>query len=135
MQRVFVDTSAWFAFVNRADREHQAVASVLSSFRGRLVTSNAVFGETVTLCLHRLGHETARAVGETLRGSRQVDLVCLEPDDEAEAWRLFCRPAEKLCSFTDCSSFALMRRLRLETAVALDEGFAHEGFTCLPESA
>ncbi|HLF39753.1 MAG: PIN domain-containing protein [Betaproteobacteria bacterium] len=135
MQRLFVDTSAWFAFTNRADPDHKAVAALLDAFKGRLVTSNFVFDETVTLCLYRLGHAAAERVGQVLRDSNQVDLVRVAPEDETAAWQLFRERADKQYSFTDCASFALMRRLDLKTAAALDDDFAGEGFEQLPPLA
>ena len=133
MQRIFVDTSAWFAYVNRADREHEVVKEVLSSFHGRLVTSNFVFDETVTFCANRLGHRAATLIGEHLFTAKTIDLVRVTADDEIAAWNLFKVRADKLYSLTDCTSFVLMRRLRLTTALALDEDFAREGFEVLPQ--
>ena len=135
MQRLFVDTSAWFAFTNRADPDHKAVAALLDAFKGRLVTSNFVFDETVTLCLYRLGHAAAERVGQVRLYSNQVDLVRVAPEDETAAWQLFRERADKQYSFTDCASFALMRRLDLKTAAALDDDFAGEGFEQLPPLA
>lgn len=132
MQRLFIDTSAWFAFTNRADPDHKAVAALLDAFKGRLVTSNFVFDETVTLCLHRLGHAAAERVGRVLRDSSQVDLVRVAPEDETAAWDLFRERRDKQYSFTDCTSFALMRRLDLKSAAALDDDFLGEGFEQLP---
>jgi len=132
MQRLFVDTSAWFAFANRGDPDHKTVAALLAAFKGRLVTSNFVFDETVTLCLYRLGHAAAERVGQALRDSGQVDLVRVAPEDETVAWQLFRERGDKQYSFTDCTSFALMRRLDLKAAAALDDDFAGEGFEQLP---
>lgn len=132
MQRLFVDTSAWFAFANRGDPDHKTVAELLAAFKGRLVTSNFVFDETVTLCLYRLGYVAAERVGQALRDSGQVDLVRVAPEDETVAWQLFRERRDKQYSFTDCTSFALMRRLDLEAAAALDDDFAREGFEQLP---
>ena len=132
MQRLFVDTSAWFAFANRADPDHKAVAALLDAFKGRLVTSNFVFDEAVTLCLYRLGHAVAERLGRVLRDSTQVDVVRVAPEDETAAWQLFQERRDKQYSFTDCTSFALMRRLDLKAAAALDDDFAGEGFEQLP---
>ena len=49
MAHAFVDTSAWFAYVNRLDPDHTRIRSVFQTFQGRLVTSNFIFDETVTL--------------------------------------------------------------------------------------
>jgi len=132
MQRLFVDTSAWFAFANSGDPDHETVAGLLAAFKGRLVTSNFVFDETVTLCLYRLGHDAAGRVGQVLRDGDRVDIVRVAPEDEAGAWQLFQERRDKQYSFTDCTSFALMQRLDLKTAAALDDDFAGEGFEQLP---
>ena len=129
---LFVDTSAWYALVNRRDPEHAAVRTALESSRGRLVTSNFVFDEVITLCLHRLGHDIAVKVGEQLRRGKTIDLVRVSAQDEGSAWDLFRDRADKHYSFTDCVSFVLMRRLNLTRAAALDDDFAREGFVVVP---
>ena len=48
-------------------------------------------------------------------------------------WRLFLARRDKEYSFTDCTSFVLMRRLGLDAALALDADFAQEGFRTFPE--
>jgi uncharacterized protein len=133
MQRLFVDTSAWFAFANRGDPEHKGVAALLGKPRGRLITSNFIFDETVTLCLHRLGHPVAQKVGCVLLDTARVDLLRITPEDENAAWELFCKRPGHTYSFTDCTSFVIMRRLGINTAAALDDDFASEGFESLPQ--
>lgn len=132
MERWFVDTSAWFAYANRSDPEHRAVRDALRRAAGRLVTSSFVFDETVTLCRYRLGHAAAADVGAVLRESDAIDLVRVSAEDEREAWALFLKRSDKAYSFTDCTSFVLMRRLKLARAVALDDDFRQEGFEAVP---
>jgi predicted nucleic acid-binding protein len=132
MERLFVDTSAWFALANRSDVDHDRVAEVLHQFEGRLITSNHVFDETVTLCRYRLGHDVAIRVGQELRDGDGVDQIRATADDEAAAWALFVAREDKSYSFTDCTSFILMRRLGLTRAAALDEDFRREGFETVP---
>lgn len=99
---------------------------------GRLATSNFILDETISLCLYRMGHDTARRVGAVLVDSDTVDLIRVTPYDEQAARELFCRRTDQRYSFTDCTSFELMRRLRLPTILALDEGFRTEGFDVTP---
>jgi len=40
--------------------------------------------------------------------------------------------ADKSYSFTDCTSFVLVRREKIATAVALDNHFSQEGFIVAP---
>lgn len=131
MERLFVDTSAWLAYANHADDAHAATRDALTRFVGRLVTTNFVFDETVTLC-RRMGHAAALLVGGVLRDPAVVDLVRVRPGDENDAWRLFGGRKDKVYSFTDCTSFVMMRRLGLARAAALDADFAREGFDVVP---
>ena len=132
-RRLFVDTGAWFAFLNRSDPDHGAVASLLNGRDVRLVTSNYVFDETVTLTRVRLGHAAATRIGAVLLDPRNVDLTRVSAADEVAAWDLFRGREDKGYSFTDCTSFVLLRRLGLDTAAALDRHFEQEGFRALPE--
>lgn len=132
MERIFVDTSAWLSFANRKDADHARVKRAFSGFSGRLVTSNFVFDETVTLCRSRLGHTFALLVGDALQDADTVDLVRVSADDEARAWTLLAERADQRYSFTDCTSFVLMRRLGVKQAASLDADFAREGFGVLP---
>jgi predicted nucleic acid-binding protein len=132
MERLFVDTSAWLALVNGADPGHQAVLAALEQFKGRIVTSNFIFDEAVTLCRVRLGHDAAKRLGDQLLANAEIDLVRLTADDERAAWTLFLARADKRYSFTDCTSFVLMRRLKIGRAAALDDDFHREGFEVVP---
>jgi hypothetical protein len=132
MKRTFVDTGAWFAYTNRRDPDHRGVKRAFADLDGRLVTSSYVFDETVTLCRYRLGHKFAVSVGRALLDPDVVDLVRITTDDERRAWELFESRADQEYSFTDCTSFALMRRLGIDTALAVDSDFAREGFVTIP---
>ncbi len=130
--RIFVDTSAWFAHANRRDREHAKIRRILASFEGPLVTSTYVLDEVLTLARARLGHAHAVAIGQVLLEPDVVSLERVTADDERAAWRLFQDRPDKGYSFTDCTSFTLMRRLGLDGAIALDDHFQQEGFDTLP---
>jgi len=130
--RVFVDTSAWYAYVRADDPDHHRVRVHLDTPSVRLVTSSFVFDELVTLVRIRLGHSKAVRVGTALRGTASVELVRILPEDEEHAWTFFSRHRDKNYSFTDCTSFALMRRLDLTVAVTTDHHFRQAGFDQVP---
>ncbi|MGI8784232.1 MAG: type II toxin-antitoxin system VapC family toxin [Acidobacteriota bacterium] len=132
MKRVFVDTAAWYAFVRADDPDHDVVKSAMERWETRLVTSNFVFDEVITLVRARLGHSTALAVGKALLEPGVAELVRIAVEDEEEAWKLFSRHSDKHYSFTDCTSFALMQRLGLETAITTDRHFRQAGFDTEP---
>jgi predicted nucleic acid-binding protein len=128
MERIFVDTGAWYAYINARDPDHLRVKEVLQTFTGQLITSTYIFDEIVTLTLSRLGHHSAVKVGNTLLNPNAVYLVRVTASDEKAAWDLFNQRPDKDYSFTDCTSFVLMERLKLTKALAVDAHFAQEGF-------
>lgn len=131
MERAFVDASAWREHTDRLAPRHAEVRDALSAFEGRLVTSNFVFDEALTICRYELGHAVAKALGEELRAGT-AEVVRVAPDDEEAAWALFLEREDQEYSFTDCTSFVLMRRLGIKTAIALDRDFEAERFEVLP---
>lgn len=134
MKRTFVDTSAWYAYVNAADAHHASVDRAFRTCQGRLVTSSYVFDELVTLCRYRLGHAMAVKTGALLLAAGKLDLVRITAEDERAAWNLFQERPDQPYSFTDCTSFVLMHRLGLTRALALDDDFVREGFELIPGS-
>ncbi len=130
---VFVDTSAWYALLDRKDLNHLAAARFVEQSAIPLVTSTYVLDETVTLAKRHLGHAAAVRFGDRLWKEEVARLVRISPEDEMRAWTLFTRYADKGFSYTDCTSFALMERLQLDSVFAFDAHFAQYGrFVRLP---
>ena len=71
-------------------------------------------------------------MGRTLLDPAIVELLRVTPPDERATWARFERRPDKPYSFTDCTSFVLMRRDRIERAIAPDAHFAQEGFVPVP---
>ena len=57
----------------------------------------------------------------------KIKLVRSLPQDEAAAWEWFLLDWSDL-SFTDCVSFAVMKRLGLEQVATFDKHFERAGF-------
>ena len=49
-------------------------------------------------------------------------------EERFKAWVLFKKYGDKELSFTDCTSFALMKKLGLQKAFAFDDHFRQIGF-------
>jgi uncharacterized protein len=132
VKRLFVDTGAWYALADRKDPDHHRVADCLEDETGRLVTTNFIFDESVTLIRYRLGFAAAKTFGDSLLRGDFATLLPVRRQDEARAWDIFTRYRDKSFSFTDCTSFAVMQRLKIASAVAIDEDFRAFGMNCLP---
>ena len=124
---IFVDTSAFYALADRTDRLHSPAVRFVETNERLLVTSNFVVHETVTLLRMRLGHAAAVAFGRRLLREGLTPVIPITMRDELKAWIFFQRYGDKRFSFTDCTSFALMKRLGIPAAFAFDEDFRRLG--------
>lgn len=136
--RVFVDTSGWYALIDRNDPAHPKVAALVArlAVEGcRLVTSDYVVDESSTLAKARSGSRTAFRLLDLLKGTAAVDLEWIGANRFRAAEDVFRRYHDQSFSFTDCTSFALMRELRISRAITTDEHFRVAGFQILPADA
>lgn len=132
MKRLFVDTGAWYALADRSDPDHLRVGEFLKEQTLRLITTNFVFDESVTLIRYRLGFAAAKSFGEQLLRADVANVLAVSRQDEARAWEIFTRNRDKSFSYTDCTSFAILQRLKMDSAVAIDDDFRAFGLNCLP---
>ncbi len=132
MNGLLVDTSGWYALLNRDEPRHSQVKACILSHRKLLITTSFVRQEALTLVRYRLGWEPAWQFGEALRQGQLGRLVTITAADEDAAWSIFGRYRDHRFSFTDCTSFAVMQRLKLDTALTLDDDFRSFGLRCLP---
>lgn len=138
MKALFVDTAGWVACADGADPFHREVAAVRDAWLeegGCLLTTDYVADETLTLLRFRLGLEVAEAWWRQVEGSSRLrwEFITVARADKARA--LFFRYDDKEFSFTDCTSFVVMRELRLRDALTTDHHFAQAGFIPRPAMA
>jgi predicted nucleic acid-binding protein len=131
--RVFVDTSAYYAAVDRRDAGHAAAAATMRELvaeRRRLVTTNAALFELHGLLVNRLDRQIALATVSELRASQTI--VRVRERDETRAEEILNHYQDKDFSLTDALSFAVMERLGVRTAFTLDRHFAQFGWEIVP---
>ncbi len=128
---VFVDTSGWYALIDRRDAWHPRARREVERLLGRraeLVTSDYVVDECATLTKARAGARAALRLLDLLHESRAVRWEWVDAERFARAETLFRKHRDHGYSFTDCVSFALMRELRIQAALTSDEHFETAGF-------
>jgi predicted nucleic acid-binding protein len=129
--KIFVDTS-WFKALmdGNDDFYHDSVLQMKKILKERtlLITTNFIIDETLTLIRVKTDLKTALEfrekifeMSEILKIARVLDL------DEKAAWEWFPKDWKHL-SFTDCTSFAVMKRLELTEVTTFDSHFAKAGF-------
>lgn len=130
-EQVFIDTSMFKALVDPKDEFYQKANDIWEKLKDQklvLVTTNFILDETFTLIRMRCGRllslELRQRLEEGLRGIKIVRVLAL---DEKHAWPWFEQDWNGL-SFTDCVSFAVMKRLGIDSVAAFDKHFARAGF-------
>ncbi|MGO8931293.1 MAG: type II toxin-antitoxin system VapC family toxin [Limisphaerales bacterium] len=136
MKGLFVDTAGWLACADIADPAHVKVAAARDTWLqqgGLLVTTDYVADETLTLLRFRLGLATAEEWWQLVDSSPRLrwEYVSLARADKARAF--FFRYRDKEFSFTDCTSFVIMRELKLQEVLTTDHHFTQAGFLTLPK--
>jgi uncharacterized protein len=135
VRALFVDTAGWMACADGADPAHaraRAARDAALEAGLRLVTTDYVVDETLTLIRMRLGIGAAEAWWAQVDGSSRVRHETIDAHRAERARALFFRHRDKDYSFTDCTSFVVMRELRLKEALTTDGHFRQMGFAVLP---
>jgi uncharacterized protein len=135
MKAVFVDTGGWMACADGADPAHaRCRAARDSALEGgyTLITTDFVVDETLTLIRFRLGLSAADAWWRQVDGSARVRWERVESDRFERARQLFFAYRDKDLSFTDCTSIAVMRELKLRAVITTDRHFQQVGLEVRP---
>jgi predicted nucleic acid-binding protein len=133
--KLFADTGAWCALYDRSDIHHARTSAFLKELKSQktqLITSDYVLDESLTLLRFRVGHKEAVEFGRWVLQSPLVKLINVDEKIWQAAWEIFVRYDDKDFSFTDCTSFTIMRQLGLRNAFAFDHDFEQAGFVMLP---
>jgi len=112
--KIYVDTSAFYALLDRSDRYHKEASAIWPSLLDdhiTLITSNYVVSETVGLLQNRIGFKAVNAHGR--------------------AYELWLNLGLKGLSLIDCVSFVTMHHHHIEKAFCFKPRFAEHGFDLL----
>jgi len=137
--KLFVDTSAYIAYYNVRDKNHDAARSfikrIVNEELGPVIfyTSDYIFDETVTV-IFRLtrNKELAIKVGGYILGSKVTKIIYVDEEIFNDAWKLFIKYRDKEWSFTDCTSFTIMNKFNIKNAFSFDNHFRQAGYKTLP---
>jgi predicted nucleic acid-binding protein len=135
MKALFVDTAGWMACADSADPVHRRsclVRDAALEAGQALVTTDFVVDEALTLIRGRLGLDAAEIWWEQVDGSPRVRWERIDSERFEKARQLFFQYRDKHFSFTDCTSFVIMREIRLTHVMTTDRHFRQMGFQTLP---
>lgn len=130
--RVFIDTSAFFAVLDKDDENHAKAKHTWQSILehdNTLVTSNYVLIECFALIQNRLGLEAVRAFQEDILPLLNTEFID-SLTHKAGVSALLAASRRKL-SLVDCVSFEVMRTLGIKNVFVFDPHFKEQGFHCI----
>jgi len=136
MKNLFVDTSGWMAMADSSDPVHVDCLTTRDKWLelgGMLITTDYVVDETLTLIRMRLGIHAAEKWWGIYSGSSRcmTERVTVDRIEKSVQW--FFKWQDHAFSFTDCTSFVVMRELRICSVLTTDGHFTRAGFKKLPE--
>ena len=120
---VFLDTGFILAIRNSDDNNHVKATDImkecLSGKFGRIIVSNFVFDESVTLTLVRTHNKNlVKDIGNYIFNSPRINLLHLSETEFLATWELFLKYFEKRLSFTDCSILVMTKLFESNVYIA-----------------
>ena len=131
----FVDTAGWMMLADRADPAHERARAFRDRWLERggvFVLTDFVMDETLTLLRMRLGIDAAERWWRQVEGSARLGWEWIDPSRAEKAGEWLFRWRAKKFSFTDCTSFVVMRERRIKQALTSDKHFVEAGFQIVP---
>jgi predicted nucleic acid-binding protein len=129
-RKVFFDTWGWLAIAHRDDRRHVEATAFYRDFivaGGLPVTSDYILDETITLLRSRTSPAGTEQFIEGILAAHRNTRVKIERINEEQwsaAWKMSRKFADKTdISFTDFTSFIIMKELRIVDALTADRHY------------
>jgi predicted nucleic acid-binding protein len=130
-EAVFVDSGAWIALALSRDPFHRQAREQWERLRAsgaRLHTSIPIVIETFTFLDRSANRDVALTWREAIYQPNSVKILACELRDLQQSWEYFRRADLHKLSAVDATSFAIMKRARIQLAYTFDFHFAAVGF-------
>jgi predicted nucleic acid-binding protein len=130
--KIYVDTSAFYALIDRSDRYHKQASALwpaLLDDNVTLITSNYVVSETIELLQNRIGFKAAKLWYKDILGV--LDVWWVDAEAHERAYELWLNLGNRQLSFIDSVSFVTMHFHQIEKAFCFKPHFADHGFDLL----
>jgi hypothetical protein len=125
--RVFGDTSAILALVNKKDQYYAEATKKLKDILKRpdasLLITTHILAETITRIQRKVSKEKAVAVGNMLMENSRIEIMTPTNTIMQKAWEIYRKYSDQDFSFVDCISFAVMQELNIKKVFAFDKHF------------
>jgi len=137
--KIFIDSSAYIAYYNKRDENHKKAKNLLDKIKSKEIspiifyTSDYIFDEVLTTIITLTGRkDLAIKVGNAILSSKITKIIKVDSKIFNEAWELFKKYKDKTWSFTDCTSFIIMKINNIKRAFTFDEHYKQAGYVTVP---
>jgi uncharacterized protein len=130
---IYVDTSAFLALINSANRRHDQAMQTWKNLieeEQQLICNNYVLVESIALIEQRVGLSAVSILHNDILPFVKVDW--LDETQHNAIVKAVLKTNRHQISLVDNSSFDTMRRYEVETAFAFDSHFPEQGFEVIP---
>ena len=129
---IFIDTWAWIILSNRKEHDYQPIQHLYKTAlqnRFHIVTSDYVLDETITFLYAKMDIALAEpyitGIFSSIKGGG-IDLERVTEKRFQEAWKLRLKYNDHArISFTDLTSFVIMKEKGITHVVTQDDHFSH----------
>lgn len=137
MRRLFIDATAWVALFDPKDQYHKKAHEFWNTLRTfsepiRFFSSDYILDEAYTLLKIHVNPRAPVLLHKTISESAITTLLFVGKKVYDEAWKIFSGYEDKRWSFTDCTSYILLKQNRLVKVFTFDDHFKQMGFIVLP---
>src|SRR3989344_7233153 len=134
--KIFVDAGPWHAINSPRDQYYkkaQELTHIVLAEKFRLVTTDYIIDESLTSLLTTIkgtGYQQAmNLISWTRKNPKMIQFEWVTPSRYTQALKIFQKyNQDKLWSFTDCTSYVVMKELKIDTIFTFDDHFQQMGF-------
>jgi len=123
------------AFYNKKDKDHFRARRFISEIKEDdiFIISDYIFDEFLTVLLMRGGKPLSIEAGRKILEDKRIYLLKIDEEVFQKAWLVYHSFKDKKWSFTDCTSYVLMKNLSTNIGASFDDHFNQFGFVTVPK--
>jgi uncharacterized protein len=131
MSTLLADTSFFVAYLNQRDEHHSLAVEWMTMSSERIVTTEWILAELGDFLAEGSNRRLFGSLVRALSVEERVEIVPADHDSFLNALVMYTRRPDKSWSFTDCTSFGLMKARKINAALTTDHHFEQAGFNVL----
>jgi len=125
-KEIFFDSSAFFILLSEGHISRSLVLTYIETAR-KIIITNFIYDETLTLIRMKMGISKSIELQKYLKNNEMVEIEEVTFKDMALADEIFSKYKDKSYSYTDCTSFAFLKKMKVSTVLTTDKHFKQVG--------